>query len=308
HLDVARFVLFSSVAGVIGNAGQANYAAANAALDAIAIRRQERGLPAVSAAWGLWAEASGMTGHLGQAELRRIARDGIAPLGVAEGLALFDAAMDSALPVVVPAKLQPARFREPVPPLLRGLVRGPARRTARSEHRAGQATLASRLTGLPESEARRLVQDAVRAQAALVLAEPSGDAIDPGSSFRDLGFDSLTAVELRNRLAGTTGLRLPTTVVFDFPTPARLAGHLYQELAPAPASASGPADTSLAEAERVLRDAAAAAGSREGLAELLRRTLAGLGEDVSAGGADGTAGEELFTSDEEIFAFIDEQA
>ncbi|MFF0779260.1 SDR family NAD(P)-dependent oxidoreductase [Streptomyces sp. NPDC003720] len=308
HLDVARFVLFSSVAGVIGNAGQANYAAANAALDAIAIRRQERGLPAVSVAWGLWAEASGMTGHLGQAELRRIARDGIAPLGVAEGLALFDAAIDSALPVVVPAKLQPARFREPVPPLLRGLVRGPARRTARSEHRAGQATLASRLTGLPESEARRLVQDAVRVQAALVLAEPSGDAIDPGSSFRDLGFDSLTAVELRNRLAGTTGLRLPTTVVFDFPTPARLAGHLYQELTPAPAPASGPADTSLAEAERVLRDAAAAAGSREGLAELLRRTLAGLGEDVSGGGADGTAGEELFTSDEEIFAFIDEQA
>ncbi|WP_353942643.1 type I polyketide synthase [Streptomyces sp. HUAS MG91] len=307
--DLARFVLFSSIAGVIGNAGQANYAAANAALDALAGQRQAKGLPAVSLAWGLWAEASGMTGHLGATELRRIARDGNAPLTVDEGMELFDAAMDTALAAVVPAKLEPARFRRPVPPLLSGLVRGPERRAARSAPTTGTVTLKSRLDGLPESEARRVVLDVVRAQAALVVAESSGDAIDPELSFRDLGFDSLTAVELRNRLAGATGLRLPTTVVFDFPTPARLAAHVHEQLAPSAPAAQAP-DPVLAEIERALRGAAGTGGPTEGLADLLRRTLTELGGGTTAP-AEPTAAEpdeqELFASDEEIFAFIDEQ-
>ncbi|MFE0650165.1 beta-ketoacyl reductase, partial [Streptomyces sp. NPDC059534] len=282
------------------------YAAANAALDALAWQRQGRGLPAVSVAWGLWAEASGMTGHLGEAELRRIARDGNVPLGVEEGLELFDAAMDTTLAAVVPAKLEPARFRRPVPPLLSGLVRGTVRRAARSAQPAGTATLKSRLDGLPESEAQRLVLDVVRAQAALVVAESSGDAIDPELSFRDLGFDSLTAVELRNRLAGATGLRLPTTVVFDFPTPARLAAHVHEQLAPS-APAPEAADSALAEIERALRGAAEAGGATDGLADLLRRTLTELGGGTAADAGAEPDEQELFASDEEIFAFIDEQ-
>ncbi|MFF9626467.1 beta-ketoacyl reductase, partial [Streptomyces griseosporeus] len=290
-----------------------NYAAANAALDALACHRQTQGLPALSLAWGLWAEASGMTGHLGDTELRRMARDGVGALGSEEGLALFDAALGSGLPAPVAAKLDPGRFRAPVPALLRGLVRGPVRRTARSERPGGAEALKARLAALPAAEAGHLLLGLVRDQAALVLAEESGDALHPEHSFRDLGFDSLTAVELRNRLAGATGLTLPTTTVFDFPTPARLAGHLHEQLAPGTAAApqAGPA---LDELDRLLREAAAAGDARGGLAELLRRTLAGLEGtpvDRSAGtGPDGGPDAEFagFTSDEEIFAFIDEQA
>ncbi|UCM87939.1 type I polyketide synthase [Streptomyces marincola] len=217
--EPTAFVLFASLAGVLGAPGQGNYAAANAFLDALARHRHALGLPALSLAWGPWAGA-GMADGLDQ--------DGLRALTPAEGLALLDAATGGGEPALVPARFDPAAFGTP-PPLLRGLARGRARRVVDA---AGPAagTLGERLAALPESERADEVLGLVRSQAATVLRHAGSDAIDPERAFRDLGFDSLTAIELRNLLGGATGLRLPATLVFDYPTPAELARHLLAEL------------------------------------------------------------------------------
>ncbi|RKT56259.1 type I polyketide synthase [Saccharothrix australiensis] len=222
--DLRAFVLFSSAAGVLGGAGQANYAAANAFLDGLAAHRRARGLPAVSMAWGHWAQGSGLTGHLTEADRRRLARTGVRPMPTAEALALFDAALAGSDPVVVPAALD---LSSPAP-LLRGL--GPARRP----RRVGAGRLEEH-TGLA-----RLV-DLVGRHTAVVLGHDDAAGVDPDRAFRDLGFDSLTAVELRNRLAAALGVRLPATVTFDHPTPAALAAHLDDVLSGARRVAAAPA-------------------------------------------------------------------
>ncbi|RKN11895.1 SDR family NAD(P)-dependent oxidoreductase [Streptomyces radicis] len=239
--DLDAFVLFSSAAGVLGTAGQANYAAANAFLDALAERRHARGLPAVSLAWGLWAEASGMTADLGDGDLARMERTGIRGLGSAEGLALFDAALDLGEPAVAPIRLDLAALRARaaaeggVPPLLRALVRAPARRAAggaRGGGAPGADELRRRLAAADPEERLRTLLDLVREHAAVVLGHGRVRDIGPERSFRDAGFDSLTAVELRNRLGADTGVRLPAAAVFDHPTPTALAEHLLGHLAP----------------------------------------------------------------------------
>ncbi|SFW88490.1 Acyl transferase domain-containing protein [Amycolatopsis australiensis] len=220
--DVEKFVLFSSAAGVFGAAGQGNYAAANTWLDALAQHRRAQGLPATSLAWGLWEQASGMTEALDGDDHRRLGRSGLVELPTEDGLALFDAAAST---LVVPVALDFATLRaRGVPPLLRGLVRGGGRRAVRTA--AADGAFAKRLSGLGTEERRRFVLATVRAQVAEVLGHGSGDAIDPRRPFGEIGFDSLTAVELRNRLTAVTGLKLPATLVFDFPTPAALADHL----------------------------------------------------------------------------------
>ncbi|WP_190127046.1 type I polyketide synthase, partial [Streptomyces inusitatus] len=252
ELNPAAFVLFSAAAGTLGGPGQANYAAANTFLDALAHRRRAEGLPATALAWGLWAERSGMTGDLADADLERISRAGVAALSSAEGLALLDTARAVGEPTAVPMHLDLASLRQAdasmVPALLRGLVRAPARRTAETAavSAAPAGSLAERLLPLPAADRARLLLDTVRVQVAAVLGYPGPEAVDPDRAFKALGFDSLTAVELRNRLGSATGTRLPATLVFDYPTPNALAAFLKTELlgdeadsAPAATAASG---------------------------------------------------------------------
>ncbi|MER6807629.1 SDR family NAD(P)-dependent oxidoreductase, partial [Streptomyces sp. NPDC000678] len=213
--DLAAFVLFSSVAGVLGNPGQANYAAGNVFLDALAARRRAAGRPAVSLAWGLWAEPSGLTGHL---DGDTLSTRGVAPLSTEQGLELLDRALADDHPVLVPARLDPAALRSDaltgtLSPVLRSLVRVPQRRP-------GQSGLRHRLGRMSEEEGRRLLLDLVRTQLASVIGRDSTDGIDPDQPFKSFGIDSLLAVQLRNRLNSATGLRLPATLVFDHPTPA----------------------------------------------------------------------------------------
>ncbi|WP_141713110.1 type I polyketide synthase, partial [Streptomyces sparsogenes] len=232
-------VLFSSAAGVFGAPGQANYAAANAFLDALAQHRRGRGLPAHSLAWGLWADASAMTGVLDQVDLRRIGRTGVRPLSTETGLALFDAALglDRALTVPIVLDLARARTADTVPPLLRGLVRT-RRALARAAAESATSELGDRLAALPEAERRRTLVELVCAQAAAVLGHDDAGEVGADRPFKALGFDSLTAVELRNRLNTATGVRLPVTAVFDHPTPLALTAHLLPLVLPGTATAA----------------------------------------------------------------------
>ncbi|WP_421106309.1 type I polyketide synthase [Streptomyces sp. NEAU-S77] len=246
-LDLSAFVLFSSASGVFGGAGQGNYAAANAYVDALAQHRRARGLAGTSLAWGLWADASGMTGELDDADVSRMSRGGVGALSATEGLELFDAASGAGEALLVPVRLDLAAVRAEaassgvVAPLMRGLVRMPARRTA--EGSAGTGALAQRLAGLGEAEQLDLLLGLVRTQVAAVLGYGSADSVDPERAFRDLGFDSLTAVELRNRMNAATGMRLPATLVFDYPTSLVLAEHLRAELAGTQGQVAVPAST-----------------------------------------------------------------
>ncbi|MFC8719575.1 SDR family NAD(P)-dependent oxidoreductase [Kitasatospora sp. NPDC057198] len=233
--DLDEFVLFSSAAATFGVPGQGNYVAANSFLDALAADRRAAGLPATSLAWGLWESVSGLTGQLSDADRARMTR-GTAALSAAEGLALLDLALAGDEAVLVPAKLDLAGLRAQaarsgdVPPLWRSLAGRPARRSAAASGEGGADSLHRRLAALPAADGDRLLLDLVRAHVAAVLGHSSGDAVDPGRPFTALGFDSLTAVQLRNRLTAATGLRLPATLVFDYPSPAVLAGHLRGRL------------------------------------------------------------------------------
>ncbi|HYZ82133.1 MAG TPA: SDR family NAD(P)-dependent oxidoreductase, partial [Solirubrobacteraceae bacterium] len=207
--DVREFVVFSSAVATLGNAGQANYAAANAFLDALAHQRRARGLPAVSLAWGLWARPSGMTGGLSHTDHSRMARAGIAPLSERQGIELFNRARTSAHAMLLPLRLDAGALRahaDTLPAPLRGLVRAPTRRA----HNA----LAQRLADTPAA----VVLELVRAEIATVLGHSSSSDVDPDVDFLELGFDSLAALELRNRLSTVTGLRLPPTLTFDYRT------------------------------------------------------------------------------------------
>ncbi|MFJ6836916.1 type I polyketide synthase [Streptomyces sp. NPDC091209] len=233
-LPLAAFVLYSAVAGTLGAAGQANYAAANVLLDALAQHRRAQGLPATSLAWGMWADASTMTGALDAVQLRRMERHGVGGLSAADGMALFDAALTADRALLVPARLNLAALRAasapgPVAPVFRALLGAGGRR--RAHVRTGGGTpLAERLRRLPLAEQDRALLDLVRQQVAGTLGHASPEQVDTAKAFKDLGFDSLTAVELRNRMNTATGLKLTATLVFDYASPAALARHLRDEL------------------------------------------------------------------------------
>ncbi|MFE6617235.1 SDR family NAD(P)-dependent oxidoreductase [Amycolatopsis sp. NPDC057786] len=230
--DLAMFVAFSSAAATLGAAGQGGYAAANTFVDALMEARRAEGLPATSIAWGLWAQRTGMTAHLSDVDVERLVRSGEVPLSTELGLRLFDQAVASPWPSVTALGLDPVKTRSSgtVPPVLRALA-GPARRPAAATVTSGRSW-AERLTGLAAAERERFVVEEIQRQAAQVLGHGDGGDIGQATAFKELGFDSLTAVELRNRLQGLTGLRLAATVVFNHPSPQALARHLVTVLAP----------------------------------------------------------------------------
>jgi acyl transferase domain-containing protein/acyl carrier protein len=234
-LSLDAFVLYSSLAGLLGTAGQANYAAGNSFLDALAHHRRAQGLPAVSIAWGLWGEASTSTSHLDETDLRRMARSGLPPLSAEDGAALFDAAQRAGEAVLAATRVDTAALSRPgVKPhaLLRGLAHRVRRAVGSGDDGSGPdgSSWAARLAELSAADRERALLDLVRTHVAGVLGYSGASDVDDDSAFKALGFDSLTAVELRNHLNAATGLRLPATVVFDHPSPAALAAHLSTEI------------------------------------------------------------------------------
>ncbi|MFJ8495967.1 type I polyketide synthase [Streptomyces sp. NPDC094038] len=240
--QLTAFVLFSSAAGVFGSAGQANYAAANTCLDALARHRHRAGLAGQSLAWGLW-EGGGMGTGLAERDRARLAEAGVRPLNANQGLQLFDEASATDAPAVVPVLLDPSAAAGPgtPPPLLRSLVRRPARRAMAAAGMRTGTDLRARLAGLPADRREALILDFVCEQVAAKLGHAGGDQIEAEMSFSALGFDSLSAVELRNTINAETSLNMPATLIFDYPNAQALARHLAEALAPVggPGTAQG---------------------------------------------------------------------
>ncbi|MEU4804935.1 SDR family NAD(P)-dependent oxidoreductase [Actinosynnema sp. NPDC023587] len=295
--DLAAFIVFSSVAALVGSPGQGNYAAANAFLDALAARRRAEGLAATSLAWGLWAEAGGMAGGLDDTDLARLERMGVGALPTELGLELFDQASTSDTALLVPVRLDLGALRVQarsgaLPALLRGLVPAPARRAEQA------GSLAQRLAGVPAEQWESVTLDLVRTQVAAVLGHASPGAVEPERAFRDLGFDSLAAVDLRNRLAKASGVRLPSTLVFDHPTSAAVAKLLLDEVGGAAEHPT--AEQELTRLEALLADAAV--GERQRVAGRLRTLLATLTDDGERGTSEQI---EAATTADEVFQLLD---
>jgi NADP-dependent 3-hydroxy acid dehydrogenase YdfG/acyl carrier protein len=308
--DLDAFVLYSSIAGLLGTAGQANYAAGNTFLDALAEHRRSHGLAGVSLGWGLWAQSSELSGHLAEVDLKRMARSGLLPLSNEDGMALFDGAFTTGEAVLAASRLDTAALRrqggEP-PALLRGLVPAPVRRsTAPAEGAAGGASLVERLARLSREEQQQALTEIVRDHVADVLGHSGGGGVEAARAFKDLGFDSLTAVELRNRLNAATGLRLPTTLIYDHPNPAALAAHLLGLLA----DDLSPAGGLLAELDALKARIGTVGGDEAAQAQIVARLqeLLVAASGAVPGAADAAAGHDDLdaASDEELFALIDE--
>jgi len=237
-LGLSMFVLCSSIAGTVGAAGQGNYAAANAFLDGLATHRQAAGLPGVSLAWGMWARSSGMTAHLSGRDLARLNRGGVAAMTTEQALELFDAALAVNHPVLVAARLDRAALDAraqggELPALFSGLTRRPRRRLVEEAVDATQSrsALAERLHALPPDDQHGVLVEMVCLQVAAVLGHPAPEEIDPDTTFKALGFDSLTGVELRNHFKTATGLTLSPTLIFDHPTPTAVADYIGRQIA-----------------------------------------------------------------------------
>ncbi|WP_432087349.1 type I polyketide synthase [Streptomyces sp. bgisy095] len=318
---LSAFVQFSALAGTLGTAGQANYAAANAVLDALADRRAAEGLPGSSLCWGWWEETGGMTGDLDRADLSRLRRAGVGPMPTAEALALFDAAHASGRPVLIPARLDLAALRgrpsDEVPPVLRELVgRGRPRRDRTAGGGTNPAGPVAGLAALAPHEAAEAVLEWLREQAAVVLGHPSAAAVDADQAFTQLGFDSLTAVELCNRLSAATGLRLASTLVFSYPTPRELGGHLTGLLRPAepgagsagtaPDTDAGITDAGIRDVLRTVPlDALRDAGLLDRILACAAGARTGAGADAPGGGAADPAGPVEELSDLGLDALLD---
>ncbi|MEI5519550.1 type I polyketide synthase [Streptomyces brasiliscabiei] len=312
--DLAAFVLFSSATATLGAAGQSSYAAANSFLDALAEHRAELGLPAVSLAWGAW--DAGMAARLDESAVRRMRRSGVLPLSAEDGLALFDTALTARREghrTLLPVRLDTAalgRAGGPVPALLRELVRrpttgaGPGAETSARDEVSGELR---RLVGADDQERRRILLDLVRRTVAEVLGHTDSSAVAPGRPFSDLGLDSLTAVELRNRLGAVTRLRLPATLVFDHPTAQELARYVDGAL---PRDDVPSAEPLLADLDRLERALAAVAADHPDRARIAARLSAVVADWVPRPAAHTEAPPDTgalhldSAGDDEVFDFI----
>ncbi|MER5362081.1 SDR family NAD(P)-dependent oxidoreductase [Streptomyces sp. NPDC002785] len=314
ELDLAAFVLFSSASGSFESPGQGNYAAANAFLDALAQHRHARGLAATSLGWGLWARATDMSAHLSDADHKRIARGGMVAITADEGMDLFDASFQVPEAALVPVKLDFAALRThagngPVPAILRGLALA-GRRSAQGADTSPD-TLAKRLARVSRNERERILLEMVQHEAATILGFASDDQCEPDRALNEIGFDSLTSVELRNRLSALTGLRLPATLIFDYPTPLRLTKYLEGELG------QGTDEVELLMAELDSLEASFAGlepddTARRRVLARLRALTARWQHDSGAEGAGGPEGavEEIdldSATDDEMFKLIDSE-
>ncbi|MFF6783054.1 SDR family NAD(P)-dependent oxidoreductase [Streptomyces sp. NPDC012510] len=315
--DLDAFVVFSSLAGTMGGAGQANYAAANAFADALCARRAAAGLPALSLAWGPWQRGEGMTAGVADSDLKRIARVGLRQLDPREGMALFDAALTTGESVAVPVRLDTSAL-EPgsptTPVLLRSLAAGT--RPGGGDPAAPASGLRERLLPLSAPDRTTALVELVRAEAATAAGLPSADSVPSGKPFQSLGFDSLMAVDLRNRLSALTGLRLPATLVFDHPTPKDLAELLHSGLDLTPTQAPDPALLALESLETSLRTPTEDPARRTSLALRLRVLLTKLegtpgsnsaGPAVAPDAGDDTDDDLSTASTEELLSLIGDE-
>jgi NADPH:quinone reductase-like Zn-dependent oxidoreductase/NAD(P)-dependent dehydrogenase (short-subunit alcohol dehydrogenase family)/acyl carrier protein len=299
---LAWFIMYSSIAGTLGSPGQANYAAANAALDALAAWRRARGLPATSLAWGYWDTPTGISAHLTPADHARIART-LTPMPPSHAMDLLDTALASPHPDLIPATLNTAtlrtRPRDTLPPLLRNLTTPAPARTA-----TPATTLTATLAPLTPAQQHDRLLALIRTHAAAVLGHPTPDTIPPATAFKDLGFDSLTAIELRNRLTTATSLPLPTTLIFDHPTPETLSTHIGEQILSAGKTALSDS-LCLGELEK-LANGPLADSIRKSLAVRLRGILAQVENDnVTAEASAPVRNAIKSATDDELFDLIE---
>ncbi|NEC91815.1 type I polyketide synthase [Streptomyces sp. SID12501] len=336
--DLSAFVLFSSVSGVNGAAGQGSYAAGNTFLDTLAQLRRARGLPALSLAWGPWAPTGGMTAGLTGTDLRRLRDTGLLPLDAEHGLALFDTALRRPgpalrLPLALSLPVVRRVAHEGRAPLLHRELAGSAWRdaaatrteaTTTGDPGAGASTLDQLLTGRTAREQEDLLLEQVRAHASAVLGHRDGRRVEPARTFKELGFDSLMAVELRNRLSTAGGVRMPAGLLFNQPTPLAVARYLRTRIGPPDVPAPGTIDEEIGHLEELVASTTAGRSDLDRTAERLRLLLARCEERYTAtdvtvhGAADASAAGEPAESDgvraalrtasvDEIFSFIDQE-
>jgi acyl carrier protein len=310
-LDLAAFILFSSAAGILGAPGQGNYAAANTFMDALAQWRRAQSLPATALAWGAWAPEGGMTQELGEANLARLRRSGLAPLTPAEGLELFDLAGGFDEPLLIAMRIDIATLRArardgAIPTVLAGLVRVHAQGP-----REAADSLARRLAQMPESGWDDAVLDFVRDEVSVVLGFAARSVVQPSRAFQELGFSSLDAIELRNRLTRATGLQLPATLTFDHPSPAAVAEYVRSRISEK-GVARAPIEETLDKLEAMLAAIAEDERARAGAQTRLRSFNARLDTFLAGGASWDAAPEEDWedaglqdVSDKEMFELID---
>jgi acyl transferase domain-containing protein/NADPH:quinone reductase-like Zn-dependent oxidoreductase/NADP-dependent 3-hydroxy acid dehydrogenase YdfG/acyl carrier protein len=319
ELDLSAFVVFSSMAGIVGAPGQGNYAAANSFLDGLAAYRHGRGLPALSVAWGMWEEASTMTQHLGDRDKARMSRAGLSALSTRQALELLDAALLGEHPVLVGTRLDMgalAANSAALPPLLSQLATRPARRVLEHTDMVSLAGLRGRLDGMTPEQRQSELVELVCGNAATVLGHSTAD-VKADDAFQDLGFDSLTAVELRNRLKIATGLTLSPTLIFDYPTPAALAGQLGTQLATTTTTTNKPPDR-MARFDDIARELQALLGQPDvkpgdkaqliGRLESLLTTVTGPPPIASPAHPDDAFDDDISTATEsQLFAILDDE-
>nr|WP_318205416.1 SDR family NAD(P)-dependent oxidoreductase [Streptomyces sp. SCL15-4] len=306
--DLSAFVLFSSLTATVGGAGQANYAAANAYLDALAAHRRAAGLPAVSIAWGPWG-GDGMAAH---GTVRSAARAmGMSLLDPGRALTALRRALAGGDTAVTVADVDwtvfaPAFSATRPSPLLAALP-GARPGTGGPEQAGAADGFAEKLAGLTGGERDRALRELVCGQAAAVLGYGGADAVEPTTAFRDLGFDSLTSVDLRNRISAAAGVPLPATLIFDYATPAALAQHLGTELA---GSATSSVDSVLADLDRIaarLGGLSAEDIEEGGITNRLRSLLGDLDTAPGREEAGSVAGRLEDATADDVFAFIDNE-